>query len=369
MTDQIARSQQYEYRQNSNLVLSVDYNLTDRRARDEPTGEVMPLTKDLLRGSKMGDKYRRTAVPAEKKASKGKSRDREDIREQKTAVDEVGIAGIYKPRTQETRNTFEVFLSLIQEIIGDQPREILHGASHEILLILKSDSIREKEKKKEAEDLFSTKLTEERFALLTNLAKKITDFNPDDEDEKRDIVTIYEGTLRTAEGSGGGKADGIGEKKQLNPRDIDAHWVKRYLSKHFDPNESQQKTQEVLNILKNSVDDRACENSLVLLLGFTHFDFIKQLCQNRHMIYYCTRLKQTQGEERESIENEMASKPELKNILDELIEVREDDIVATERGKRDKAAQQRRMNEAAQEAVAAASWTQQRKVYDLEDMA
>jgi len=66
----------------------------------------------------------------------------------------------------------------------------LHGASHEILLILKSDSIREKEKKKEAEDLFSTKLTEERFALLTNLAKKITDFNPDDEDEKRDIVSI-----------------------------------------------------------------------------------------------------------------------------------------------------------------------------------
>jgi pre-mRNA-splicing helicase BRR2 len=71
MADQIARSQQYEYRQNSNLVLSVDYNLTDRRARDEPTGEVMPLTKDILRGSKMGDKYRRTAVPAEKKSSKG----------------------------------------------------------------------------------------------------------------------------------------------------------------------------------------------------------------------------------------------------------------------------------------------------------
>lgn len=254
MTDQIARSQQYEYRQNSNLVLSVDYNLTDRRARDEPTGEVMPLTKDLLRGAKMGDKYRRTALPAEKKASKGKSRDRDDIREQKTAVDEIGIAGIYKPRTQETRNTFEVFLSLIQEIIGDQPREILHGSSHEILLILKSDSIREKEKKKEAEDLFSAKLTEERFALLTNLAKKITDFNPDDEDEKRDIMddidetagvpvhfesdeeddrmvtelkedksddedvgveAVFEGTLRTADGSGGGKADGIGEKKTI----------------------------------------------------------------------------------------------------------------------------------------------------------
>jgi pre-mRNA-splicing helicase BRR2 len=205
MTDQIARSQQYEYRQNSNLVLSVDYNLTDRRARDEPTGEVMPLNRDLLRGQKMGDKYRRQMAPSEKKPSKGypnyklnshkidllyrKTRDREDIRKQEMMVDEVGIAGIYKPRTQETRNTFEVFLSLIQEVIGDQPREILHGSAHEILLILKSDSVRENERKKEVESLFSTKLTEERFALLSNLSKKITDFNPEDEDEKRDIVS------------------------------------------------------------------------------------------------------------------------------------------------------------------------------------
>lgn len=106
-------------------------------------------------------------------------------------VDEIGITGIYKPRTQETRNTFEVFLSLTQEIIGDQPREILHGSAHEILLILKSDSIRDKEKKKEVEDLFSTKLAEERFALLANLSRKITDFTPEDEDDKREIVSFY----------------------------------------------------------------------------------------------------------------------------------------------------------------------------------
>ena len=106
-------------------------------------------------------------------------------------ADEVGVAGVYKPRTQETRNTFEVFLSLIQEVIGDQPREILHGSAHEILLILKTDAVREKEKKKEVEDLFSTKLSEERFALLSNLSKKITDFNPEDEEEKRDIVSLF----------------------------------------------------------------------------------------------------------------------------------------------------------------------------------
>jgi hypothetical protein len=118
-----------------------------------------------------------------------KSRDRDDIRNQEAAFDELDITGVYKPRTQETRNTFEIFLSLLQEIIGDQPREILHGSAHEILLILKSDSVREKEKKKEVEELFSAKLTEERFALLSNLSRKITDFNPEDVDDKRDLVT------------------------------------------------------------------------------------------------------------------------------------------------------------------------------------
>ena len=85
MADEVARKQQYEYNkvcqfiylldylsqylnfQNSNLVLQVDYNLTDRRNRDEPTGEVMPLNRDILTGVKMGDKFQRAAAPAEKK--------------------------------------------------------------------------------------------------------------------------------------------------------------------------------------------------------------------------------------------------------------------------------------------------------------
>lgn len=70
MADEVARVQQYEYTQNSNLVLQVDYQYTDRRSRDEPTGEVMPLNKDILRGSAMGDRYRRTNVPSEGKKAK-----------------------------------------------------------------------------------------------------------------------------------------------------------------------------------------------------------------------------------------------------------------------------------------------------------
>ena len=58
--------------QNSNLVLSVDYNLTDRRAREEPTGEVMPLNDRVMRSMKMGDKYQRGKAPVEDKDKKKK---------------------------------------------------------------------------------------------------------------------------------------------------------------------------------------------------------------------------------------------------------------------------------------------------------
>lgn len=48
----------------------MDYQYTDRRSRDEPTGEVLALNRDILRGLKMGDRYQRTNVPSEKKSTK-----------------------------------------------------------------------------------------------------------------------------------------------------------------------------------------------------------------------------------------------------------------------------------------------------------
>lgn len=67
MADKVARKQQYEYRENSNMVLNVDYSLLDRRARGEPTGEVMPLNPAVLKGVRMGEKFTRAKAPTTKK--------------------------------------------------------------------------------------------------------------------------------------------------------------------------------------------------------------------------------------------------------------------------------------------------------------
>lgn len=105
-------------------------------------------------------------------------------------------------------------------------------------------------------------------------------------------------------------------------------------------------------------------------LDFNHFDLVRILRQHRQMIYYCTRLKQAQPEEREAIQVEMAQRPELQHILHQLVEVdNAGDLVSTERERRDRATHQRRLAEVGEEAAAAASWSQSRKVLDLDDLA
>ena len=70
MAGAAARSLQYEYKANSNLVLQADRSLIDRRPRDEATGEVLPISNRALEATRMGDKAQRTRPPQmdEKKA-------------------------------------------------------------------------------------------------------------------------------------------------------------------------------------------------------------------------------------------------------------------------------------------------------------
>lgn len=362
MADAAARQLQYEYKANSNLVLQADVRLIERRSRDEATGEVMSLV-GKLEGTRMGDRFQRTKpVKAEERKVKRQKRDEAqyDFARMKGAtllsegVDEmVGI--FYRPKTQETRQTYEVLLSFIQEALGDQPRDILCGAADEVLAVLKNDKLKEREKKVETEALLGS-LADERFALLVNLGKKITDFGSEEktqtpadenidetyginvqfeESEEEDDEDIYgevregeemeeegeEAKLNTAihaENLGGGEE--TKKEKTLHPLDIDAYWLQRRLSKFYDDAMvSQAKAGEVLSVLRDAGDDRDCENQLVLLLGYDCFEFIKLLKKHRQMILYCTLLASSQSDlERQRLRDEMNSDAALSRILRQL---------------------------------------------------
>lgn len=128
-------------------------------------------------------------------------------------IDEmVGI--VYKPKTKETRETYEVLLSFIHAALGDQvyehlsnqhekstlcfgptadmlllvfltclcyclqPRDILCGAADEVLAVLKNDKMRDKERRREVEQLLGPS-DDTRYHVLVNLGKKITDYGGD----------------------------------------------------------------------------------------------------------------------------------------------------------------------------------------------
>lgn len=364
MADAAARQLQYEYKANSNLVLQADVRLIERPRRDEATGEVLSLV-GKLEGTRMGDRAQRTKPEkTEERKAKRQKRDEAqyDFNSMKGAtlltegIDEmVGI--VYRPKTQETRQTYEVLLSFIQEAIGDQPRDILCGAADEILAVLKNDKLKDRERKREIDGLLGT-VTDERFALLVNLGKKITDFGTDSvstatgvvEGEQIDDtyginVQFYESEEESDEDKYGeirdddvqdegeeARDDGIlhaenlggneesKKEKALDPRDIDAHWLQRCLRKYYnDSIMSQAKAGEVLGVLKDAGDDRECENQLVLLLGYDCFDFIKLLKKNRQTILYCTMLASSQSEsERVKIREKMKGDAFLAKILRQL---------------------------------------------------
>jgi len=60
-----------------------------------------------------------------------------------------------------------------------QPRDVLCGAADEVLAVLKNDRLKDREKRREVEVLLGG-LADERYALLVNLGKKITDWGSDD---------------------------------------------------------------------------------------------------------------------------------------------------------------------------------------------
>lgn len=130
---------------------------------------------------------------------------------------------------------------------------------------------------------------------------------------------------------------------------------------------SQAKSAEVLNILKDSSDERECENQLVLLLGYDCFDFIKQLKKNREMILYCTMLASSQSEsERQKIREKMRNDAHLAKILRQLDTGKNDDD-ETESGS--SRSQKRKEENDENGVVGSGQVIGQRKLLELDEMA
>jgi pre-mRNA-splicing helicase BRR2 len=360
MAERSARSRQYEYRANSNLVLQPERTPLPA---GEATGEV-----ESLRGRINPRSFGELAVrerPPELEAIKAKRR--KDQRQEPSAKRSASsLSGnllgnadewegtSYRPKTKETRSAYQRMLELVELSLGDQPSDVTKSAAEEILAQLKDEHLRPAERRSNVEELLG-KLNDERFAELIELSRKITDYSEnaaalaaaeaatqqaameeetgvsvifdedeeqerDDEDDgrfgsqsdeessdqdERENEQEQDARMDVGEENAEGivRSRGLADSRQerdplaLDARQIDAFWLQRQIAKFVPEAEAAQAAaNHVYRILETESDDRACENDLVQLLEYERFDLIKVLLRNRVAIVWCTRLAKAEND-------------------------------------------------------------------------
>jgi len=180
---------QYKYANMSNLVLQADRRFVSRRG-DEDTGDPESLA-GRINLADMGSRNAREAAPVQQ-ASQEQARKRKRTETAKgsrksgiLSQADLNIEGLrYRPRTAATKDVYDLIATNVaQKMGGDYGLEITASATDSILEFLKTDSIKDFDKKKEIDDILGIQLSSQEFNQLVNLGKKITDYDAQDEDE------------------------------------------------------------------------------------------------------------------------------------------------------------------------------------------
>ena len=425
----------YNYGAISSLVLTADRSALPRRDK-EPDGAPTTLA-GRIDPREMGSRVQR-AAPKDLDKKKKKAADKQDPSE-RTAKRKQEAAGFgyadileatqdvegltYRPRTAETRDVYELILSSVHLALGDQAQDVVRSAADTVLETLKSENMKDFDKKKEVEEVLGP-VTGETFSQLINLSKKITDYGAEDEtmadpdmerkdaeiddevgvavvfdeeeqesdeeegyeirDESDDDEEGVEGSkdaeAAAAEGEeegedalviGGASSSKAGAKAKadkdiVSPHSIDAFWVQRLVGEVYtDPQTASDNTIAVLSILGSESNLRDCENQLMELFDYQSFDVITKFLKNRDVVVWCTKLARSDADERVDVEVAMREKG-LGWILRELAGDRQAKAHADDAMDVDEQAKSAQVPKTA--TLAPGSVVQPKKTLDLESM-
>lgn len=356
---------QFAYSAISSLVLQADRSTIPRRDR-EPDGAPESLA-GRINVREMGSRAHRDAPKdVEKKKRKVAEDGAEKSQKRRAAAANANfgyadiieatqdVEGIrYQPRTAETRTVYELILGSVHRMLGDQAHDVVRSAADTVLETLKTEGLKDYDKKKEVEEVLGH-MSNEDFTQLLNLSKKLTDYAVEDEqmkdpDEERNegmiddtagVAVVWdeeeeeeeednyelrdESDASDEEPTGEGEVpiDGEGEESlvygggaskqvsgaktdsdRISPHDIDGFWLQRLLAGVYpDPTTATEKTTEALSILSSESSVRDAENMLMELFDFSHHEIVRTLIKNRDVVVWCTKLARSDEQERMNVE-------------------------------------------------------------------
>jgi pre-mRNA-splicing helicase BRR2 len=359
----------YNYGAISSLVLTADRSMLPRRDKESDgapislAGRIDPKEMGSSQSPKDLEKKKRKTVgdkqePSEKQFAKRKAEAAgfgyADIIEVAQHVE--GLT--YRPRTVKTREVYQLILSSVHTALGDQAQDIVRSAADAVLETLKNDSLKASNKKKEIEEVIGN-ISNEQLSQFITLSKKITDYNaegedtvnPDierkeaeideeggvavvfdeedwdddddegfeireesdeeDEEEQGDGDIVIEGEAREEDLVLGGESSRTvkPENDIVSPHSIDTFWVQSQISEIYpNPVTAADKAASVLSILGSESSARDCENQLMELFDYQSFRITAKFLKNRDIVVWCTKLMQSDADERVNVEVTMCEK-------------------------------------------------------------
>lgn len=217
----------YKYNAMSNLVLQADRRFMSKRT-DENTGDPESLA-GRINIRDMGKRVGQDEVSAPKKKQRPDiergditegaevlERERKKRKRDAQAQPTFSLADLdvedlrYRPRTQATRDTYNVIITAIGKKLGDVPAQITVSAADAVLETLKNEDMKDFDKKKEIDDVLGVSMGSKEFNELVNLGKKITDYdNQDGDDQEEDTAMRRAGMGPQGEGGALDQQQGV----------------------------------------------------------------------------------------------------------------------------------------------------------------
>lgn len=184
---------QYDYKANSNLVLPTDTSLIDKRSNNEATGEVQSLAGRLA--GKMGDKVAQRQSTKqddeerkhlERQLKRAKRGEISKLKQELNNSRYLSVAKIeakdllYQPKSDQTSAAYNLIVNFVSRQLGCAV-DLARVTADEVLKTLKDSRLNEEARRAEVEGLisFSEKLNDDEYSELSNLCKKITDWDVD----------------------------------------------------------------------------------------------------------------------------------------------------------------------------------------------
>lgn len=185
---------QYKYSEMSNLVLQADRRFVSRRG-DENTGDPESLAGRINLGD-MGSRNAREEAPARPPAQEQQRKRKRTAPMQSSRAAgilsqaDLNVEGLrYRPRTAATKDVYDLIATNVaQKMGGDYGLAITASATDSVLEYLKDDSLKDFDRKKEIDDILGITLSSKEFNQLVNLGKKITDYDAQDEEDRKSVV-------------------------------------------------------------------------------------------------------------------------------------------------------------------------------------